>query len=275
MITAEQLLNCQFTKSGMNGYKGTEVDEIISQAAEALGYYEKKIRDMQLSIDELKKNDTIIQTTLVNAQRLADQITAEAQQKADAVLAAAQEQADALAKESEALEKAKRANDELTRAAGESKAEQEALLAAMKNEVAAFRAKLLAQYKEHLELIERLPSEIRELTLRVAKEEPAPEIEEEVEQESKEDAGARLQELADDMKENEAAAAQAVDEVAGLTADEPEEAAEPLPTEEPEQSQAAEEEETPAEEPVPAAPAPREPKAHRGGFSVILDDDED
>ena len=287
MITAEQLLKCQFTKSGMNGYKGTEVDDIISQAAEAIGYYEKKTRDMQLTIDELKKNETVIQTTLINAQRLADQVTAEAQSKADVILAEAQEKADALAKESEAqageatasaektaremidsakaqaaalLEKAKHATEELARATGESKAEQEAILAAMKNEVAAFRAKLLVQYKEHLELIEKLPSEIRELTLRVTKqEEPAAE-----EPTEEKDAGSRLQNLIGEMKDNETAAAQAVDEVAELIAE---------PAEE------ADEEETPVEEaPVEEAPkaakAPKAPKASKGGFSVILDDDE-
>ena len=41
MITSEQLLNCQFTQAGMNGYRGAEVDDTISQAAEALSYYEK------------------------------------------------------------------------------------------------------------------------------------------------------------------------------------------------------------------------------------------
>ncbi|MBP5618540.1 MAG: DivIVA domain-containing protein [Clostridia bacterium] len=277
MITAEQLLNCQFTKAGMAGYKGIEVDETISQAAEAIGYYEKKIRDMQLTIDELKKNETIIQTTLVNAQRLADQITGDAQQKADAILAEAEQKAADLTKASEAeagektaaaektaremidgakaqaaslLEKAKRASDEFDRVSGESRQEQETILAAMKNEVAAFRAKLLAQYKEHLELIEKLPSEIRKLSIHTdaaaSAEEPAPETG---------DAGSSLQYLSAEMKENETAAAQAVDEVADLTAEAEEEALA---------------EEATAEE-APAEPAP---KAHKGGFSVILDDEE-
>lgn len=276
MITAQQLTNSQFTKSGMNGYKGTEVDEIIGQAAEALDFYEKKVREMQLTIDELKKNDTIIQTTLVNAQRLAEQITADAQTKADALLAEAQAKADELARTSEAeaagktaaaektaremvdgakaqaaslLEKAKRAGEEFDRVNGENRAEQEAVLAAMKNEVAAFRAKLLAQYKEHLERIEKLPSEIVKCSVRVGQAEPEEEV-------PADDAGTRLQDLMGEMEDNEAAAAQAVDEVAGLTAEE-------APAGEPEE-----------EAPVEEAPAEKAPKAHKGGFSVILDDEE-
>ena len=273
MITSEQLLNCQFTKSGMNGYKGTEVDELLSQAAETLSFYEKKTRDMQRTIDELKKDETIIQTTLVNAQRLADQITAEAKMKADALLAEAQQKADAMNAETDAtaaektagaettaremidaakaqaaamLEKAKRATEEIARVTGESRAEQEALLAAMKDEVATFRAKMIAQYKEHLELIEKLPSEIQKLKIHTdhveTAEAPAPETA---------GPGSQLRQLIDEMKDNEDAAAQAVDEVAELTG----------------------EAEEPAEEPVPAE-EPAAPQAPKGGFSVILDDED-
>ena len=96
MITSEQALNHQFQKAGMNGYRAAEVDEFISSVAETLSFQERKIRDMQRIIEELKVNETIIQTTLVNAQKLAMQLTDEAKANADQALAEAEAKAAAV-----------------------------------------------------------------------------------------------------------------------------------------------------------------------------------
>ena len=269
MITSEQLLNYQFTKVGRNGYKDMEVDELISSVAETVSFYEKKVRDMQRIIEDLKKEETIIQATLVNAQKLASQVTEEAQAKADEVVAQAQQKADALLSEREAevakatedaekavaqmldaakakaadlLENAKRTTEEMARATGESQAQQEILLASMKNEVAAFRAKLIEQYKEHIRLIEQLPNETVELARAVA-----------AEQEETADSGSNLVKIYDEMKANENAAADAVDEVAELT-----------------------ETQAPIEDAQVEIADEIQPELQRiGGFSVIIDDDED
>lgn len=274
MVTSEQLLNYQFSKAGMNGYKALEVDELITAVAETVSFYEKKVRDMQRIIDDLKKEETVIQATLVKAQKLADQVTEEAKTKADDVIAQAQAQADALRAENEAkiaestakaekavsemienaktqsanlLGKAKRTTEEMTRATSESQAQQELLLASMKNEVAAFRAKLIEQYKEHIRLIEQLPNETVVMPQKAAVPEP----------EEPQGTGSNLVKILGEMKANESAAADAVDEVAELTtaeghADSP---AQPVPTET-----------EPKEQPV----APR-----AGGFRVIIDDEEE
>ena len=270
MITSEQLLNYQFTKVGRNGYKDMEVDELISSVAETVSFYEKKVRDMQRIIEDLKKEETIIQATLVNAQKLASQVTEEAQAKADEVVAQAQQKADALLSEREAevakatedaekavaqmldaakakaadlLENAKRTTEEMARATGESQAQQEILLASMKNEVAAFRAKLIEQYKEHIRLIEQLPNETVELARAVAA----------TEQEETSDSGSNLVKIYDEMKANENAAADAVDEVAVLT-----------------------ETQAPIEDAQVEIAEEIQPELQRiGGFSVIIDDDED
>ena len=57
---------------------------------------------MQRIIDELKKNETIIQTTLVNAQKLAMQLTDEAKQNAEQTLAEAQANAQAVTADADA-----------------------------------------------------------------------------------------------------------------------------------------------------------------------------
>ena len=133
--------------------------------------------------------------------------------------------------------------EEMARATGESQAQQEILLASMKNEVAAFRAKLIEQYKEHIRLIEQLPNETVELAKAVVV----------AEQEEAADSGSNLVKIYDEMKANENAAADAVDEVAELT-----------------------ETQVPAEIIEAEVAEEIQPEPQRiGGFSVIIDDDEE
>ena len=195
MITSEQALNHQFQKAGMNGYRSTEVDEFISSVAETLSFQERKIRDMQRIIEELKVNETIIQTTLVNAQKLAMQLTDEAKANADRALAEAEAKAaavtadaqakaesvlaDAIAKSKEMTAEAEAAHestltdakakadamlDDVRRIAAEEAAKlqaesdaQRALYDALKAEVSAFRADVLERYKAQVALIKDLP----------------------------------------------------------------------------------------------------------------------
>jgi len=195
MITSEQVLNFQFQKAGMNGYRAAEVDEFISSVAETLSFQERKVRDMQRIIDELKKNETIIQTTLVNAQKLAMQLTDEAKQNAEQTLAEAQANAqavtadadakaeavlaDAIAKSkqltadaeaafekanAEAEAKANQMLEEVRRIAADESAKlqaeieaQRALYDALKAEVSAFRTDVLERYKAQVALIKDLP----------------------------------------------------------------------------------------------------------------------
>ena len=256
MLTAEQVLNYQFSKAGMNGYRAAEVDQLLTEVTEALSFYEKTTERLQQKIEELKKNETIIQDTLVNAQKLATQITEEAQAKADALLAEAQTKADAASSDSQAqiaetsakaekavrdmiaaaeersaamLEKAKKTADALERENRARCQDQEKLLAKMKNEVAAFRAALMAQYREHIRLIEALPDEFVPTPADQAEEEPVL------------DSGSQLTQIFDEMQANEAAAADAVDAVAAMTAE-------------------------------PEKPAPVEAKPIHTGFSVTIDD---
>lgn len=195
MITSEQALNHQFQKAGMNGYRSTEVDEFISSVAETLSFQERKIRDMQRIIEELKVNETIIQTTLVNAQKLAMQLTDEAKANADQALAEAEAKAAAVTAEADAKAEAVLADaiaksKEMTAEAeasyesslAEAKANADAMLAdvrriaaeeaaklqaetdaqralydALKAEVSAFRADVLERYKAQVALIKDLP----------------------------------------------------------------------------------------------------------------------
>lgn len=276
MITSEQLLNYQFSKAGKNGYKDIEVDELITSVAETISAYEKKLRDMQGMVEALKQEENVIQTTLVSAQKLANQISEEAQLKADAIIAEAQQKADAITAENEAkiadstqkaekavremidaanqqsaaiLEKAKQTAEQLATTTKQECSQQELLLASMKNAVAEFRSKMLAEYKEHILAIEKLPSEMQNIVI-------AQPVEEKVDEVADDAAGSNLVKILGEMKENESLAAEAVDEVAELTAEvansSDEEIAEEI-----------------------AVEAENVPAAKFGGFNIIIDDDED
>ncbi len=299
MLTSEQLLNYQLTKAGMNGYKAIEVDELITSAAETVSFYEKKMHDLQRKLEEMKKDENIIQTTLVNAQKLANQLTEDAQSKADAVVAEATKKAEQITAENEArvsastekaekniremietaksqaasiLDSAKRTADEVAAAMNAEQDKQKKLLAVLKNEVAAFRNDILRQYKEQVQLIDRLPHEIQ--NIRVESEDAKPEpAAKPVEKEPQTAAGSNLVKIFGEMKDNEAAAVSAVEEVAELTADEagePEKAA--APAAEAENAKPAEEAAAPqpSEEAKPEQPA----KPRPGGFSIMLDDED-
>lgn len=259
MITAQEALNFQPQKAGMNGYRAVEVDQFVESVAQTLDFQEKKIRDLQNKVNELKKDETIIQTTLVNAQKLAmqltddakekaRQITEEAEAKASAGLNEAQESARGLLNEAKA--NAQRLSDEtaasireLDKSAREkaaniindayaeakrvkeiSQAEtdhQNKILDALKSEVAKFRSDVLNMYKEQVTLIRDLPDMMPENPVFVADEIKKSEQEQfEAQQEQPADvAGSDLMKIMSDMKANEEQAAAAVNEVASLTAD--------------------------------------------------------
>ena len=141
MITSEQALNYQFQKAGMNGYRALEVDKFITEVSDTLGFQERKMRDMQRIIDDLKKNETIIQTTLVNAQKLAMQLTDDARKEADAKIAAATEEAATIKNTAQAE------SDRLT---AESTAKAKALLSEAQQKAAEITATAATAAKEKL-----------------------------------------------------------------------------------------------------------------------------
>ncbi len=206
MITAQNALSFQPQKAGMNGYRANEVDEFAREVAQTLDFYEKKMRDLQNKINELKQNENIIQTTLVNAQKLAMQITEDSKATADKLLAdasakAAEETAQAEKKaaeivdeatakarqldsetnsiiarlEKEATEKAEKlvlaAKAEAERIDAEAAAKfdrESKLLESLRAEVSKFRADVLNMYKEQVTLIRDLPDMMPEAVLEAA-----------------------------------------------------------------------------------------------------------
>lgn len=161
MISAQNVRDVRFTKT-MGGYKTAEVDSFLDACAETIEALnrdvEENTRKMQVlaeTIVDYRNQEDSIRTALLSAQRMSETVISEAKEKAEAIVSEAQEKADNIEEESKKSIQAEL--DELAR---------------IQKEVAAFRSRLLATYREHLTLIGILSEETKET------EAPADEIEE-------------------------------------------------------------------------------------------------
>lgn len=168
MITADNIRDIRFTKT-MGGYKVAEVDAFLDQCAatvEAMtNEREENNRKMQVlaeTIVDYRNQEDSIRTALLSAQRMSETVIKEAQEKADQILADAETKAAALVADAE--EKAKTVDEEAKKSI-ENELDE---LARIQKEVAAFRARLLSTYREHLTLIGVLSDDVKD----TAEEEP-------------------------------------------------------------------------------------------------------
>ncbi len=181
MLTPDKIKNKTFQTTGKCSYRAEEVNAFMEQVSASYeqvfrenGEIIKKMSILANKVEEYKKEEDSLRSALLSAQKLADQITAEAQEKADSVIAEAQAKADEIVSEAESkaqkLEsdaktqadaKIYEANKEANEVIGgvNRKVTQEKLVLEMlQREVGAFKNKMMDMYKDHLSLLDRLPS---------------------------------------------------------------------------------------------------------------------
>ncbi len=175
MLTAKQIEEAKFAKE-RNGYSIKEVDDFMDQCAatvaallEERSANNKKMQVLADKLVEYRNDEDSIRAALVNAQRLADNITRESKQKADLTQEDANIKAEKIVADAQA-----KADGVLNGVTEQVKAEEEEL-ARVKHEVSQFKERMLSIYKEHLSLINLLPEEPAEKV----KEEPAEKLQEE------------------------------------------------------------------------------------------------
>lgn len=189
MLSAAEIRNVKFAKS-VGGYKQEEVDVLLDKIEADYAQFERTARDFQAKLDgvtkeneELKASQNSIQSVLLSAQSLADNIVREAKEKSEeiiknaeaniAIITArekelsttfeikAQERRTKLEKELDTMvSEAQRKADGITAAAEDSVARQQVLFDKLKTEVAAFKAGITAKYKEHLEVLSTIPDTV-------------------------------------------------------------------------------------------------------------------
>lgn len=181
MLTPDQIKSKEFHTTGKSSYKAEEVDEFLKEihASYDQMFREnaniiKKMSILANKVEEYKKDEDSLRQALLSAQKLADRIVSEAKETSEKQLSEASQQAedmlsDASQKAEKILDNAQRTADakihEANKQADEiigginRKVTQENLVLEMlKKEVAAFRTKMMDMYKEHLTLLDRLPT---------------------------------------------------------------------------------------------------------------------
>lgn len=164
MITAKDIQKKKFEKVKF-GYSPEEVDAFLSQIENDLRLMQQDLDDsnekIQLLADkvrEYKDSEEDLKNALLLAQKQARQVVAEAQEKAAAIEAEARASVDSV--KSQALLDSETQLKNIT-----AQLEREnASLVTTQHQVADFKRTLFDMYKQHLELISRLPETVEELS---------------------------------------------------------------------------------------------------------------
>lgn len=172
MLSLNDVINASFRKSGFSGYRTDDVDQFIDEVKESYDMlikknieqkeeYEKLKKENEQLLDKLKiladkiedyrAEEEDIKNALVSAQKLGDASIRESRHKAEIIIKDASLKAERIVSS---------ANQEIT--------EQKNELERLQKAAADFRSRLLSIYREHLTLINALP------TRRQEEEQPAP-----------------------------------------------------------------------------------------------------
>lgn len=150
MLTLEEIRNVEFYRG--RGYRADEVDDFIDECVETMEALvqenetmAQKMKVLADKVTEYRNDEDAIRSALLSAQRTGETILRDANARAEQILRDAEAKAAAI-------------REDATSAIAE---EHEELARAQK-EVAAFKARLLSLYKEHLALLGMLPDVIPE-----------------------------------------------------------------------------------------------------------------
>ena len=149
MLTPNDISNKRFEKSPFGGYKPEEVDSFLSEIAvsyerlyEAKEAAEEKMEVLAEKLEEYRANEDSLRTVLLGAQKLGDNIIRESKAKAEVIISDAEGQVKQVFSESE---------DKINK--------ERETLATLQKETAEFKKRLIAMYKQHLELISLMPEQ--------------------------------------------------------------------------------------------------------------------
>lgn len=189
MPSSNEIRNIQFSAS-KNGYSRDEVDVFLDAVEEDYKKFEAEsarlrstVANLTKELEETKESQSSIQTVLVRAQKLADEIIEGAKAEADNIInesksktdVAEQKAKDAIIEiENEAAANKKAAEAEIEKmksdalktseaiitSAKDSVARQQIQFDAIRAEVAQFKEQIKNLYKEHIELLSKIPEEV-------------------------------------------------------------------------------------------------------------------
>ena len=162
MLSMNDIINASFRKSGFSGYRTDDVDQFIDQVKESYDALIKKDIEQKESYERLKaENDQLVEKIKILAAKVEDYRVEEDEIKN--ALVSAQKLGDASIRESRHKAEiiVKDANikaERIISGAKQSVIEQQKEMERLQQSVSDFRSKLLNLYKEHLTLIDALPT---------------------------------------------------------------------------------------------------------------------
>ncbi len=151
MLTPNSISEKKFEKAAF-GYKQEEVDNFLAEIVASYGelYAEKEAAEEKMEVlaeklEEYRSNEDSLRAVLIGAQKLGDNIVRDSKAKAEVILSDAENQVRQVFSESES---------KIIK-------EREAL-SNLQKETADFKKRLLAMYRQHLELISLMPENSEE-----------------------------------------------------------------------------------------------------------------
>lgn len=170
MLTPNDISSKKFEKAAF-GYKPEEVDSFLMEIIESYKKMyeaqvsaEEKLEVLAEKLEEYRANEDSLKTVLLGAQKLGENIVRDSKAKAEVILSDAENQVKQVFAESESKI-----------------IKEKETLVTLQKETAEFKKRLLAMYRQHLELISLMPENSEEkVPEETAEEEPKEEILEEV-----------------------------------------------------------------------------------------------
>lgn len=162
MIASEDVRRVTFERA-MRGYRCEDVDDYLKQVADSMDALSAENEDLQKKlvvlaqrIDQYRAEEDTLRTTMINAQRLGENVIREAKQKAAEIIRAANIKSE---------DREQHARDEVELAKQE--------LITLKKEADSFKKTLMGMYREHIEVLSKIPEYPGELAQEAAAEQKA------------------------------------------------------------------------------------------------------
>ena len=146
MISSEDVRRVTFEKA-FQGYRREDVDAYLKEVAQAMDDLaaqnddlQKKLVVLAQRIDQYRAEEDTLRTTMINAQRLGENVIREAKQKAAEIIRTANIKAE---------DREQRSRDDVELAKQE--------IVTLKSEADSFKRSLIEMYRKHINLINKLP----------------------------------------------------------------------------------------------------------------------
>ena len=146
MISSEDVRRVTFEKA-FQGYRRDDVDDYLKQVAQSMDELaaqndelQKKLVMLAQRIEQYRAEEDTLRTTMINAQRLGENVIREAKQKAAEIIRTANIKAE---------DREQRSRDDVELAKQE--------IVTLKSEADSFKRSLIEMYRKHINLINKLP----------------------------------------------------------------------------------------------------------------------